>query len=199
MSNFQFYYTVAYRRARDESRIDWHSEDPPALLVEAVESIAGPGRALDVGCGTGVSSVFMAQRGLDVTAIDFVPEALPFAIRRAEKAGVKVDFKVADATKFEPVGRYDLVVDVGCFHGLNDKSKLLYRARLMNWLSDGGQFVLVHFGKRHTFDFGIIGPKPRRKEEIERFFAPELSLENFLPETMGKPLYQYRFTRNRAR
>ncbi len=192
MSNFHLYYRFTYRRARDESKIDWHREEPPPLLVEAVEN-AGPGKAMDIGCGTGVYSVFMAQHGFKVTAIDFIPEALPFGMRRAEKAGVKADFVAADITKYENREKYNLILDAGCFHGFNEKYRRLYREKLLGWLAEGGQYVLVHFSKGHAL--GIAGPHGRKKEEIEEFFGPELKLENFSPELFGKPLSQYRFRR----
>ena len=194
----KFFYEMAYRRAGDESVIHWHREEVPALLRKSVESMGGSGKVLDIGCGTGVNSVFMAQQGLDVTAIDFVPEALEFARRRAEKFEVDVDFIRADVTKFETADKYDLILDSGCFHGFDDRIRLLYRKKILSWMPNQAQYVLIHFGKRQTFDFGLFGPRAKKKSEIEQFFAPELKLEDFLPETGGKPLFQYRFTRNHA-
>ncbi len=190
MSNFEFYYRLTYRRAKDVARIDWHNEVPTPLLVEAVEKGSGSGRAMDIGCGTGVQAVFMAQHGFKVTAIDFIPDALRFGRARAERAGVKIDFVAADVTKYVTAEKYDLILDAGCFHGFNEKSRLIYRDRAIDWLADGGQYVLVHFSKSHTFG---IGPRGRKKDEIEEFFGPKLKLENFLPETFGKPMFQYRF------
>lgn len=190
MSNFHLYYKYTYRRARDESGIDWHNERPLPLLVEAVELAESPGQAMDIGCGTGVLSVYMAQHGFEVTAIDFIPEALRFGMKRAEKAGVKIDFVAADIVKFDTVMKYDLILDSGCFHGFSEKHRLLYRNKVVDWLAEGGQYVLVHFSQNHTFG---IGPRGRKREEIEGFFGPQLKLENFLPETNGKPLFQYRF------
>ncbi len=195
MSNLEFYYKMAYCRASDESQVHWHREEIPRLLKDAVEALGGSGNALDIGCGTGVNSVFMADHGFHVTALDFAPEALTFAIKRAEKAGVEVDFKAADVTKFETAEKFDLILDSGCFHGFNDRSRLVYRDRLLKWLSVGGQYVLIHFGKRHTIGPGFIGPRARTKEKVERFFGPDLVLEDFHPETGGKPLFHYRFRR----
>ena len=196
MSNFHFYYKLTYRRAKYEAGIDWHREDPPPLLKEAVEEGGNQGRALDIGCGTGVNSVFMAQHGYGVTAVDFIPAALPFGIKRAEKAGVKVDFVAADITKYETADKFDLIVDGGCFHGFDERYRLLYRDRLLGWLTVGGQYVLVHFSRGHGL--GIVGPRGRKRKEIEEFFGPELKLENFLPETGGKPLFQYRFRKGKG-
>ncbi|MCL5737935.1 MAG: class I SAM-dependent methyltransferase [Bacteroidetes bacterium] len=163
----QFFYQTTYRRVKDESHIHWHHEEIPVLLREAVQSLNGSGMVLDIGCGTGVNSVFMAQQGLDVTAIDFVPEALEFARRRAEKFGVDVNFIRADVTKFDAPVKYDLIVDAGCFHGFDDKARMAYKERLLSWLSDNSNYLLIHLGKRHVFDFGILGPHAKTKSEIE--------------------------------
>lgn len=60
-----------YRRADgDASRLPWHREEPGRLLDSAVAARGGRGRALDLGCGAGVFSVWLAQRGMQVTGID---------------------------------------------------------------------------------------------------------------------------------
>jgi cyclopropane fatty-acyl-phospholipid synthase-like methyltransferase len=195
MKLLDLYYNKAYGRAGKETAISWHREESPALLRTAVESLHGPARALDIGCGTGVNAVFMARQGLQVTALDYVPEALSFAAARAERSGVKIEFVCADVTKFETSGKFNLILDSGCFHGFDEKLRLKYRAKLMEWLQVGSQYVLIHSGKRHAFDLSIIGTRARRKEDIERYFAPELKLDEFLPDTAGKTLFQYRFRR----
>ena len=50
------------------------------------------GRALDLGCGSGIWAVALAQRGWQVTGVDFVPKALRRARERAEQADVEVEF-----------------------------------------------------------------------------------------------------------
>ena len=69
-----------------------------------------PGRALDLGCGTGQNSIWLATRGWDVTGIDIVPKAIAVARARAAEAGVQVEFRVDDVTLFEPRHAYDLVL-----------------------------------------------------------------------------------------
>lgn len=75
-------------------------------LVEGDHALT-PGRALDVGCGTGDSSIYLAQHGWQVTGLDFVPKALAKARAKADSANASVDFKLGDATKLsgEGVGR----------------------------------------------------------------------------------------------
>ena len=55
-----------------------------------------PRKILDIGCGSGVASIPLAQAGHNVTAIDFSEEMLKLARARAQEANVDVDFQVAD-------------------------------------------------------------------------------------------------------
>ncbi|HYI16719.1 MAG TPA: methyltransferase domain-containing protein [Thermomicrobiales bacterium] len=79
------------------------------------------GRALDLGCGSGIWSVKLATRGWDVTGVDFVPKALRRARKRAQAAGVDVRFVHGDAAQLDSdrVGSgFRLVIDFGAIHGL---------------------------------------------------------------------------------
>jgi 2-polyprenyl-3-methyl-5-hydroxy-6-metoxy-1,4-benzoquinol methylase len=76
----------------------WDREGPVPELVAAAYGLA-PGRALDLGCGTGAQSVFLAREGWEVTAVDAVPRALAAARRRAEAAGVAVDFRRGESRR----------------------------------------------------------------------------------------------------
>jgi SAM-dependent methyltransferase len=199
MSNFEFYYKMAYRRARNESQIHWHREDPPELLKDAIRSLGGSGKALDIGCGTGVNSVFMALQGFAVTAVDFVPRAIEFAKMRSERYGVNINFVQGDILKFETKNKFNLIIDSGCFHGFDGTARIEYKRKLLTWLDlrEGlgrkPEYILVHFGKKNFFDLSLVGPRKRTKSEVEEFFAPELNLVDFRPSTNGMPLFQYRF------
>ncbi|MGH7199775.1 MAG: class I SAM-dependent methyltransferase [Planctomycetaceae bacterium] len=75
------------------------------------------GRAVELGCGTGTNAVFLAEQGFDVTGIDLSPIALEQARRKAEAAGVAVEFLAADLCHFEQnLGPFDFVFDRGCYH-----------------------------------------------------------------------------------
>jgi methylase of polypeptide subunit release factors len=63
-------------------------EQAVALLGKEERGREAPyGRALDLGCGTGLWSVRLAQRGWEVTGVDIVPKAVRIARRRARRAG----------------------------------------------------------------------------------------------------------------
>jgi len=62
--------------------------DPPDWLDEVASDLPTEGAALEVACGDGRIAVWMARRGLDVTAVDISAEGLALARERAERAGV---------------------------------------------------------------------------------------------------------------
>lgn len=82
------------------------------------ETAIRPSRALELGCGTGSSAVWLAPQGFDVTALDLSALAIDRARQRAKKAGVCVNFIVADVLKPPPelAGTFDFFFDRGCYH-----------------------------------------------------------------------------------
>ncbi len=79
------------------------------------------GRALDLGCGTGIWSVDLAARGWEVTGVDIVPRALDTARKRARKAGVELRLLQGDVTALQAAGvgsGFQLLLDFGTVHGL---------------------------------------------------------------------------------
>jgi SAM-dependent methyltransferase len=183
-------FATMYKRASDPSTLPWHREEPPPLLLRALEQRGKPARALDVGCGEGVYAAYLARQGWSVVGVDFVPAALELARARAQAEGVEVQLQHADVLEYDPPGGFGLVLDSGCLHHLGASKHAAYRARLDRWLLPGGDFVLVHFLKRHALDWRPAGPRRVRKEDIVSLFAP-MRLEAYdetrfaLPFPMG--------------
>jgi SAM-dependent methyltransferase len=157
-------------------RLPWHRDSPSPLLESARETHPGPVRALDVGCGAGVLSVWLAERGADVTGIDMFPEAIAMARALAEKRAANVDFVTGDLFEYAAERQFDLVYDSGCLHSLVGGSVGRYKQKLLGWLAPEGSYVLEHWGKRHALDWRPIGPRRRAESTIERMFAPECKL-----------------------
>ncbi|HEX9983031.1 MAG TPA: methyltransferase domain-containing protein [Thermoanaerobaculia bacterium] len=164
------------KAAGHPERLPWHQEAPPHILTAAVAKRNGRGRALDVGCGAGVFTTWLAEQGMEVTGIDLFPEAAAMARARAEQHHVKPELVVGDLFAYEPARPFDLVFDSGCLHSLVGGSVPAYKRKLLSWLAPGGDYVLGHWGKKHPFDWNPIGPRRRSQATIERTFAPELRL-----------------------
>src|SRR5512134_2511652 len=83
---------------------------PNRFLVAEVADLP-PGRALDLACGEGQNSIWLATLGWDVTGVDYSEVAIEKARTRAEREGVDVDFVCADLLEYEPAPEaYDLVL-----------------------------------------------------------------------------------------
>ena len=114
----------------------WERGGIPPALRELVEGPAAlpPGRALDIGCGTGGPAVYLATHSWEVTGIDVVARALRRARQRAVAAGVSVRFVHADAARLtdDPSigGDYRLLLDGGCYHGLDERQRATYARAL---------------------------------------------------------------------
>lgn len=107
-----------------------------------------PGRALDIGCGTGRDAVYLAKRGWQVTAVDFSEQALANARRRAAEEGTKVDWVQGDVGRLDQLGLepgYNLVYDFGCIQGLPDAAKQGAAAGLTRLAAPGATFLMFAF------------------------------------------------------
>jgi cyclopropane fatty-acyl-phospholipid synthase-like methyltransferase len=191
-----------YRRAKGcPDRLPWHRETPDPILVAAVMEREQRGRALDVGCGAGVFSVWLAKQGMDVTGID-LPDAIAMARGRAIANRADVAFITADLFTFTPERPFDLVLDSGCLHSLVGGSVATYGHKVLDWLAPGSEFVLEHSGKRHALDWRPVGPRRRSPAAIRQLFT-SLELIDFRETTFRPPLplgptvrgIRYRFRR----
>ena len=104
------FYRLAYRSGTPR----WDSTEPRPELTELAKGRA-PGRALDLGCGTGSDVLYLASLGWDATGVDFVPRAITAARSRAAAAGSPASFTVGDVTRLREAGvggQFDLVIDI---------------------------------------------------------------------------------------
>jgi cyclopropane fatty-acyl-phospholipid synthase-like methyltransferase len=105
-----------------------------------------PGRALDLGCGTGTNAVEMARRGWEVTAIDFSTRAVQAARRRAASARVPVTVVQGDVSDLRGLhGPFDFVLDIGCFHALTRDGQARYAQHVIRRTAPGATFLLYAF------------------------------------------------------
>jgi SAM-dependent methyltransferase len=200
-------FLATYDWARNWRDLPWSHEEPTLFLAQVCQE-RKPGRALDIGCGAGTDSVFLAKQGWDVTALDFMPKALEYTQHRAKEAGVKVRPVEADITEWTAPASYDLVLDHGLLHNMDPLRHQAYRERLVAAIGERADFVLLHWHPRYPGQpNGKMGPRRVSRADIEAFFAPELQLRFFaleefedLPDMVGGGMSQayYWFRRNVA-
>ena len=127
----------------------WDSGVPPPELVELIggPNALKPGRAIDLGCGTGTNSKYMLDHGWDVTGVDYVSRAISAAKRKAPRAKLLV----GDVTRLADVGvdgPFDLLLDIGCFHSIPDDRRQAYVNEAARVARPGGTLLLFAFGEK---------------------------------------------------
>ena len=179
-----------YKSAEKPEDLPWYEAEPPELLVNALDRRDAPGRALDVGCGAGTHSTYMAERGYQVTAIDFMPQAIAMLKARVAGTDLAIEAVQADVGSWTANKPFDVVLDIGCLHTPGTIEPALYKSQLLNWLAPGGDFILLHFGRRGWWDWWPIGPRRVYGDTLCALFAPELELvEDASQERRGMPFF----------
>ena len=176
----KWFYELMYGRFR----APWYI-GPRTELVELVESgRLAPGRAIDLGSGTASNCVFLAQRGFDVTGIDYAQAAIELGRKRAREAGVEVNFMVDDLTRLRNVrGTFDLLVDYGTLDDLSARDRDRYMQNVLPLTHTGSRFLLYCFEwpplwwERLLFKIGFFGNMLLEPGEAERRFGPHFEIE----------------------
>ncbi len=174
----------------------WDGHPQSATLRELIEGIDSlpPGSALDVGCGTGDSSIYLAQHGWQVTGVDFTPKALEKARDKARATGAAVNFVHADVTHLRQAGingPFQVIVDNGCFHGMSDGDRDLYVNEISAVAAPGARLLMIAFKPS-----GRLGPAGVAQTEIERRFTPKWTLVSATdePRWTAQSRFAARFT-----
>lgn len=134
----------------------WDIGGPQPVVQQLVALGAVKGDVLDPGTGPGHHAIHYASKGLSATGIDASPSAIERARANAAKAGVTVDFQVADATKLDGLeGRFDTVVDTAFYHVFTGESELQksYVRALHRATKPGARLYMYEFGDHNVNGF----------------------------------------------
>jgi len=143
----------------------WDTGHPSTELKRMVETgQIKPCRTVEIGCGTGSDAIYLASQGFDVTAIDIAPTALSIAARKAEQAGVQVNWMLADILNVPPLEPFDVVYDRGCYHEVRQRDPGAYVAAVKKLTRDRSK-VLILAGNANKDTYWRFEGPPRVKEQ----------------------------------
>jgi SAM-dependent methyltransferase len=136
--------------------LPWDTGRPSSELQRVVsESKIQPCRALEIGCGTGTNSVWLAQQGFNVTGIDLAPLAVEQAERRALAVGVKARFLVANVLQLPDLGGpFAFFFDRGCYHAVRRQAPTQYASAVAQVLASGAHGLILAGNAREPHDPG---------------------------------------------
>lgn len=177
-------------RYRDRN-LPWDTGQPSTELQRVLRAHAiHPCRALDVGCGTGSNSVWLAQQGFEVTGFDVAPLAIEQANARARSADVSANFLVADVLDLPDLGGpFAFFFDRGCYHAVRRDAPNQYAPAIARQLAPGARGLILAGNAREPHD---PGPPVVTEEEIREQLGSEfkiLDLHEFrFDEAPGVPI-----------
>ena len=143
----------------------WDIGKPQQALIDYL-SQNRPQTAIDIGCGTGSSATYMANKGIKTTGIDFSKNAIKQA--KAKKSKNKPLYAIKDVLKLIYANKFDFAYDSGCFHMLEPEKRKKYALVINKLLKKQGRLLLLCFSE-HEPDWG--GPYRIIKQELEETFA----------------------------
>lgn len=167
----------AYRTK--EYQAHWGIPFPSQELVAFVAAYPFPSDtvALDIGCGAGQESIFLAQQGFKVTGIDMSSEALKIATEKASQAGVKVNWQKGNALELPVADQsVDLINDRGCFHVIDSENRSQYASEVARVLKPDGKMLLRGCRDEENNRFVAITPNV-----IQEYFSKHFSFGSVLP------------------
>lgn len=126
-------------------RPPWDTGISPPELYAFLENHE-PGKALDLGCGTGTNVMTLASYGWQVTGVDFSRRAIRIAKTKVSAMHTTVCLRVDDVTRLENIsGPFNLILDIGCLHGIPADRRQAYYHNLDRLLAGGGTYLLYAF------------------------------------------------------
>ncbi|HIG44065.1 MAG: class I SAM-dependent methyltransferase [bacterium] len=132
------------------------SAEPNRLFSTEVASLE-PGRALDIACGEGRNAIWLAEKGWDVTAVDFSETGIDKGKQIARKRGVRVNWIVEDVSVWQPPeDAYDLVAILYLHTDVQERQKWL--TNVIGSVKHGGTLIYIAHDPSNIKD-GVGGPQ----------------------------------------
>ena len=164
-----------YQRWEDRfSATDYvFGREPNYFLASCRALLPKGGKALAVADGEGRNGVWLAEQGLDVTSIDFSPNAQAKAVALAKERGVDVTFKLVDVHGWEyPEAAFDVVAEI--FTQFSTPAERAPKWDGMRKALKPGGLLIVHGYTPKQLQYGTGGPK-----EIENLYTRDMLLAAF--------------------
>jgi len=172
--------------------VPWDDPLPPPEVIEHVVTLPA-GRALDLGCGYGRATIYLASLGWDVDGVDFIPAAITGAALRARDAGIYARFHLCQVTDLDfMAGAYDLAIDVGCCHNLGNEDLQKYHDHLRRLIRPNGEFLLFARLKEDSAA-PDNGPGGIHQAVVESVFSEDFRLDRAelgLTDVPGQPTWR---------
>ena len=173
--------------------LGWELGKPRLLLVEYMEKGLLPkGRALDLCCGAGTNTVYLAQNGFDVTGIDISKTAIEIARKKAHQAKVSINFLSESFINLSfNDEEFNFIFDMGCFHHVEVEERQKFIVGVHQVLKTGGIYMLTCFSYKNGRGWNHF-----TRQQINNLFSGHFELGEIrnYPSLEGDGVIRYFYT-----
>jgi SAM-dependent methyltransferase len=137
---------------------------------------------LDSGCGVGVTTIALAEKGYDAVGLDLSASAIEQAQRTASERGVSAEFHVADISKKTGYqNHFHTIIDGLVFHCLREGLRGKYIKSVAEALRPGGKFFALVFSTEAFPPGAEFGPRPFTEPDLRKVVGRFLAIDEIRP------------------
>lgn len=137
-----------YQKFKADGKVGWNTRishtEFQAIFERGLQAEYVPknGKLLELGCGPGDYSLWLAEKGYEVAGVDIAPTAIEWVQEQAQERQLQIDFRVGNVLNLKdyPDNFFDLVLDGHCFHCIIGTDRPLFLASALRVLKPGGFF-----------------------------------------------------------
>lgn len=162
-----------YREKQVET-MPWFNPDLDPDIDRALNNLdLGAATGLDIGTGPGTQAIALAEKGFHVTAIDLSDTAVKNAEIKAREKGLNIIWKQDDILNSKLDGKFDVVIDRGCFHVFDPEQRENYVRVVSSLIKPDGYLLLKCFSYKQP---GNEGPCRFTPQEIKDIFTEKFKV-----------------------
>jgi SAM-dependent methyltransferase len=168
----------------------WRDRPPLPEVVTMGDLLAAEGRrrVLDIGCGMGRHTIYLAARGFEVTGTDNAPTAVAGCMRDLDRAGLKATLLELDMAEFPfPDGHFDGAISANVIHHSYRAAIARIIISITHKLSPGGIFVWAipsprhrEHGQGHEVEPGTWVDDSYREGPVPHHYSTEAEIREWL-------------------
>jgi len=155
-------------------KLPWNIGKASEQIVQLIDKgKVDPCIALDLGCGLGNDTLFLATMGFEVTGIDVSKTAIEYARERAKDT--KCTFVEGDVLKMKlPKENFEFVNDRGCFHNIDVNDRERFVRELARVMKPGAKYFMLTLCNKAIVDSKAQNTVSR--DEIENVFSKDFKM-----------------------
>jgi len=166
---------LTFGKKEIKKSIGWKSDIPSKEVIYFFgKGYIRPGdRVIDIGCGFGRNSNWLAKQGVKVTAINIDKDEIKNAESKESQMGVSVEYVKANVTDI-PFSRnlFDIALDLGCTHMCSKKDQELAVEEIARILKPRGYLLYFGFSKEHpAYINKPDSPQFRDLDDIKKLYC----------------------------